>query len=626
MGNNNSQEYLEDETRVSISYVVETGGADERRELPQNILIIDNLSGSGKKKPYKSRDFCSISSGSFSDIMAGMNIIVDVEFQYNNKRHKHSLKIASMEDFKPKSIIQQIDVLRKGMEDNAALQDIYILLINNEEFEKPALAFLKGADAKKAFDGFSFNSKDDETYYTQALEKIKSMGLIGKNASKGKGNGSADNIDIINLIILQKKYIKEQTALAMNEIIHNPSFKEIESAWLGVKHVLSEVPTGRMSKISIFNCSKDELFRDLDGAVDFKSSRFFKKVYDDSFGTTGGIPFSFCVVGFNITRSSKDIKFIKKISAVGSSAHMPIVAAVSAQFFGLETYEDFYSIQDLSEVLDSPLMASYRAFRTIDDARYVALVVPGRILGRGVYTSQDAGPDDLAFDEIVNLHKDYSWVSAAYAIGTLWGKSFLRYSWYGTTIGLNNGGKINNLPTHVFRSADGQLKMKCPTEVQLTDRRELQLSRAGFNAICHYVGESCAVIYDSRAAIMPKLYSDPVASANSHESTKMHNILNVSRISQIIRAMVRDKLGDFASKDDVQALINNWLSDLTVTGDDLSAIMKRRYPLEAAHVEVENHKSRKGFYLLRIFVVPHAQLEGLNATLSIVTEIPGGDE
>jgi type VI secretion system protein ImpC len=626
MGENNSQEYLEDETRVSINYVVETNGAAERKELPQNILITDDFSGSTKKKLYKKREFCSISSRNFADIMKGMGITADVEFQYNNKLQKHSLKITKIDDFNPNAIVEQVDVLREGRNNKSALHDLRILLVNNEHSEKPVLAFLKGADAKKSFEGFTFNNEEEENYYLNILTKVKKIDLLKKDPAKGKTNGGAENFDLINLINLKRQEITEQIGLAMNEILHCPIFKQLEAAWLGVKKVLSEVPTGRNCKISIFNCSKDELFRDLDGSMDFKSSKFFKHVYDDCFGTTGGIPFSFCILGFTITRSPRDIQFLKKISAVCSAAHMPMVAGASAEFFGLKSYEDFYNIKDLSDVLDSPLMAPYRALRAIDDSRYLSLVAPGRCLGRAVYSSQNAAPDDLVFDEqIDDIHDNYLWISAAYEIGVLWGKSFIRHGWYSTTIGIRNGGKLNALPTHTFQSQDGQLRMKCPTEVAISDRRELQLSEAGFIAPCYYLGESFAVIYDSRVIIRPKIYDDPIASANSRESAKAHNVLNASRIAHYIRLMVREKLGDFASKDDVRSLINNWLTDLTVTGDDLSPRMKRRYPLEAAHVEVEDRKGRKGFYLLRIFVVPHSQLEGINATLSIVTEIPGGD-
>ncbi len=77
-------------------------------------------------------------------------------------------------------------------------------------------------------------------------------------------------------------------------------------------------------------------------------------------------------------------------------------------------------------------------------------------------------------------------MNAAYVLGARLTDAFAQYGWCTAIRGAEGGGKVLNLPTHSFRSDDGDLDQKCPTEIGIADRREFELSECGFFPLSHY--------------------------------------------------------------------------------------------------------------------------------------------
>jgi hypothetical protein len=72
------------------------------------------------------------------------------------------------------------------------------------------------------------------------------------------------------------------------------------------------------------------------------------------------------------------------------------------------------------------------------------------------------------------------------------------------------------LPVHTFSTDDGDIAMKCPTEIAISDRREFELSNLGFMPLLHSKGRDYAVFMGAQSAQKPKTYFDPDANANGH--------------------------------------------------------------------------------------------------------------
>ena len=85
---------------------------------------------------------------------------------------------------------------------------------------------------------------------------------------------------------------------------------------------------------------------------------------------------------------------------------------------------------------------------------------------------------------------------------------------------------------------------------------------------------------------------------------------------------MRDKIGSFASRADVEFFLNKWISNY-VTPDDMAApSVKAQFPLREARIEVAEVPGKPGVYKAIAFLRPHFQLDELSVSLRLVAELP----
>src|SRR5207249_778272 len=91
----------------------------------------------------------------------------------------------------------------------------------------------------------------------------------------------------------------------LNEIIHAPEFQKLEGAWRGLEYLANTTETSTNLKIKVLNVSKKEILKNF-GNNDWERSTIFRKVYEEEFGTLGGVPFA-AWIDF---RKSEDSKYV----------------------------------------------------------------------------------------------------------------------------------------------------------------------------------------------------------------------------------------------------------------------------------------------------------------------------
>ena len=241
-----------------------------------------------------------------------------------------------------------------------------------------------------------------------------------------------------------------------------------------------------MLKIKVLNVSKKDLLRDLQRAPEFDQSALFKKVYEEEYGVFGGTPFGALVGDYYFDKSGQDMELLEKVSNVAAAAHAPFLSSASHDLFNLEKFTDLDQPRDLAKIFDTTEYAKWKAFRQSEDSRYVALGAP-RVLVREPYGSGTVPIEAFNYEERVDGtdHSAYLWGNAAYALAANVNKAFAAYGWCASIRGVESGGLVEGLPVHNFRTEAGELVMKCPTEVQVTDRREKELADLGFAALVH---------------------------------------------------------------------------------------------------------------------------------------------
>ena len=410
----------------------------------------------------------------------------------------------------------------------------------------------------------------------------------------------------------------------LSEVMHHPDFQRLESSWTGLHYLCRHTSTGSMMKIKVFNTTKRELIRDFKTAIDFDQSALFKKVYEEEFGTFGGAPFGTLIGDFEVSRQPEDMYFVEQMSHVAAAAHAPFISAASPEMFGLETFTDLGKPRDLSKVFDTVEYAKWTSFRESEDSRYVGLTVP-RFLGRLPYNPKD-GTTVEGFNFVENVdgtdHAKYLWVNAAYAFGARLTSAFENYGWCAAIRGVEGGGLVEDLPTHTFKTDQGEVALKCPTEIAITDRREKELSDLGFMPLVHCKNTDYAAFFGAQSAQKARKYDSDAANANAMLAAQLQYIFSVCRIAHYLKSMMRDKIGSFASTGSVQEFLNRWIRQYVVEDDNATQETKAAYPLRAANVEVSEVPGRPGVYRAVSFIRPHFQLDELSVSLRLVAELP----
>jgi type VI secretion system protein ImpC len=441
-----------------------------------------------------------------------------------------------------------------------------------------------------------------------------------KQLLNGQMTVSPDVESMVNQRIAQ---IDHLLSLQLSEIMHHPTFQQLEATWRGIRYMLENSETGVNLKIKVLNVKKKELLRDLQRVPEFDQSATFKKIYEEEFGVFGGEPFAALLGDYYFGKGPEDIELLERISQVAAAAHAPFLSATQPDMFNLDSFQQLDAPRDLAKVFDTTEYARWKGFRASEDSRYVCLTMP-RVVVRVPYGRDTKQVDAFNFEESVHGddHESYLWGNAAYALGTRMTNAFARYGWCAAIRGVEGGGLVDSLPSHIFRTDEGDIAMKCPTETIITDRREKELADLGFVPLVHCKGTDYAAFFSIQTCNKPKRYDDEAANANARLSAQMQYMMAVCRFAHYLKAMMRDKIGSFASRKDVEVFLNRWIMNYVTPDDTASPGIKAQFPLREARVTVQEVPGKPGVYRSVAFLRPHFQLDELSVSLRLVADLP----
>jgi type VI secretion system protein ImpC len=431
---------------------------------------------------------------------------------------------------------------------------------------------------------------------------------------------SSDTVAMINARIAA---IDELLSAQLDEVLHNPDFQALEASWRGLNYLVMGSETGTGLKIRVMPASKKEVQQDLEKAVEFDQSALFKQLYEEEYGTFGGSPYSMLIGDYHFGRHPQDIALLRKMSQVASSAHAPFIAAADPALFDLDSFTQLGNPRDLAKIFESVELAGWRSFRESEDSRYVALALP-HVLMRLPYGPDTQPVDAFNFVEGVdgNDHSRYLWGNAAFALGLRITSAVAEFGWPAAIRGVEGGGKVEGLPTHTFQTDEGDVALKCPTEIAITDRREKELSDLGFIALCHCKGSDFAAFFGGATTQKAKTYNTDDANANARISAVLPYILATSRFAHYLKVIMRDKIGGFMTAGNAQDYLNTWIAQYIVMDDGAPSSVKAQFPLRDARVDVVEVAGKPGVYQATVFIRPHFQLEELSVSMRLVAELP----
>ena len=418
--------------------------------------------------------------------------------------------------------------------------------------------------------------------------------------------------------------IDKRITVQLNEILHHEEFQALESSWRSLRYLIDQVDFRENVRVEVLNCSKDDLLEDFEDASDITKSGLYRIVYSAEYGTFGGSPFGMMLSTYSFGPGPQDVLLLQKCASVAAMAHAPFIGNAAPSMFGCESYEEITKLKDLQAIFEGPQYARWNAFRESDDARNVALTMP-RFLLRLPY-----GPDTLPtkrfnFQEDVTGHHDrYLWGPSSFAFATRVADSFAKWRWCPNIIGPQAGGAVENLPLHQYE-AMGEIQTKCPTEVQLTERREYELAEQGFIGLTFRKGSNNAAFFSANSVQRPKLFGNTPegkeAETNYRLATQLPYLFIVTRLAHYLKVLQREQIGSWKERPDLERELNNWIKQYVADMENPAPAVRSRKPLRQAKVTVEEVPGQPGWYRCGLQVRPHFKYMGAAFTLSLVGKL-----
>lgn len=465
---------------------------------------------------------------------------------------------------------------------------------------------------------------------TKQTEKSRAEELVKTLVEQANEGVVSFDKDLTRTLTAGIAHLDEVISKQLAAVMHHPEFQKLEGTWRGLNYLVMNSETSAKLKIKVFNVSKRELFKDLDKAIEFDQSQAFKKLYENEFGMPGGEPYGALIGDYQFTNHPEDIDLITKMSGVAAAAHAPFITSPSPELFGFDDWTELSKPRDLEKIFDTQEYIKWNAFRDSDDSRYVTMCMP-RTLARLPYGAETKPVEEFSYEEvelgasgesIAVDHDEYCWMNAAYVMGSKLTDAFAKFGWCTAIRGVENGGKVDGLPTHIFTSDDGDTDVKCPTELAITDRREAELSKLGFLPLCHFKNTDYSVFFGAQTCQKPKKYDRPNATANAAISARLPYIMASSRFAHYLKVIARDKIGSFKEREDVEKWLHRWLMNYVSADKSPSDEAKARYPLAEAQIEVKEVPGQPGVYNAVAHMRPWLQLEELTASLRMVAKLP----
>ena len=445
-------------------------------------------------------------------------------------------------------------------------------------------------------------------------------------AQQALGNASLISGDVVASLKAIIAEIDKKLSQQVNHIIHHPEFQSLESAWRGLHYLVNNTETDEMLKIRFFNISKKDLHKTLKKfkGTAWDQSPIFKKLYEEEYGQFGGQPYG-CLVGdYHFNHSAPDVELLGEMSKVAAAAHAPFITGADASLMQFESWQELANPRDLVKITSTPEYAAWRSLRESEDSKYLGLTMP-RFLGRMPYGPTTNPVEEFAVEEDTagGNSANFNWVNAAYGMAVNINRSFKEYGWCSRIRGVESGGAITGLPTHTFPTDDGGVDMKCPTEVGISDRREAELAKSGLMPLVHRKNTDLAAFIGAQSLHKPAEYDDPDATANANLAARLPYLFATCRFAHYLKQMVRDKIGSFKSRQQMESWLQNWIENYVDFNAAVSSEeQKARKPLAAAEVVVEEVEGNPGYYTSKFFLKPHYQLEGLTVSLRLVAKLP----
>jgi len=416
----------------------------------------------------------------------------------------------------------------------------------------------------------------------------------------------------------------------LSTILHHPLFQQLEASWRGIEYLADKRDQYSDSRIVIklLNVGWSELNRDFDGATEFDQSHFFRKIYEEGMGQAGADPFSVLLADYYIhPRLSRehrydDMNILRGLAQVAAASFCPLITNAHPSMFAVDRFSDLKNSINLSSLHAGLDFFAWQRFREIEDSRFVSLALPQMLMRQPYRENFDHG---FPFTERIVQSDDYLWGGAAYGMGEVLMRAFADSGWFanirGAQRGIEGGGVVTGPAFDPFATEPHENAPRALTDMVLSDEFERDLSGAGFLPMCACKDMSLAAFYSATSAQKPKEYDTLEATMSARLSTMLNYMLCVSRFAHYLKWIARDKIGSCGTPEELQDILQRWVTDYVSPDKDASATTRLRKPLLEAEIKVMSIPGRAGEYQSIFHLVPHHELDDMRVSIRLDTKL-----
>lgn len=409
--------------------------------------------------------------------------------------------------------------------------------------------------------------------------------------------------------------IDRRMSSQLSNIIHHPSFSQLEATWRGVE-TLAHLPVNYQKvRIKLLDLSWDELSHELNTAVSLKRTALYNLIANRELNTSGGQPFGMVVVdhdiSMNVDSDFDDLYTTELLASLGQLCLCPFILSPDDIFFG-ETGADWLSdINRIEKILQGPDYTEWQRLRSLSQSRFIGVAMP-KVRLRNAY--ELGSSRSFLFKETCQVSSGL-WGSAAFLFASTALREFNRINWFGFMKSRWQDklmGSLVNVPTN----GQGTFATYSPTP-QLSLYTELGnfYTEQGFIPLCRSTTTD-KYFFRGNRSIWDKAIDDSEMVAGQIQTTLM-----ICRIAHFLKVQIRGMIGNFQSAEECELYLNDWLQKYTSNLFNADEATMAKYPLSKSRVEVKEVQGESDRYVCNVLIQPQYQFDNVCGEVLLSTDL-----